>query len=70
MYSVDRIENDLVILINCDSNEVIVKDKKMFPSNIKEGDIVKINNVNYIILNDETLKMKDEVKNKFNSLIE
>lgn len=69
MYSVDKIENNFVMLIDNSNNDVIIINKELFPVDVKEGDIVEKVNDNYIINTIETEKIKESVRNRFDSLI-
>lgn len=65
---VDRIENNFVIVEIDD--KYINFDLKDFPSEIKEGDLVKFENGLFTILVDETLNRKREIRKLFDSLLE
>ena len=64
---VDKIEDDIVVLeIN---NGLFNLNKKYFPKDIKEGDIVSYDNDKFKILEDETKNRENQIKDLFNSLI-
>ena len=69
MYSVDKIENNYVMLIDNTSNDMIIINKDSFPVDISEGDIVDKVGDNYIVNTIETEKVKESIRSKFNSLI-
>lgn len=67
-YSVDRIENEIVILENIENKEILQVNIKDFDEEIKEGNIIKLVDNNYVIDNEEEEKRKNSVKNRFNKL--
>lgn len=69
MYSVDKIENNYVMLIDNKNNDVVILNKNTFPVDISEGDIVDKVNDDYIINIKETERVRATVRSKFNSLI-
>ena len=46
-YSIDRIENDIAVSENIDTNEIIEIEKSLLPENIKESNIVIYENNKY-----------------------
>ena len=46
-YSIDRIENDIAVLENIDTNEIIEIEISLLPENIKESNIVIYENNKY-----------------------
>ena len=68
MYTVDRIENNKVVLEDENKN-MIIQDKILFPEDIKDGDIVYKDGSIYKIDKDKTNKKRNEIRNKFDSLI-
>lgn len=68
MYTVDRIEDNIVVLENRKSGEIEDIEKKLFPSNIKEGDIVFLENGKYIIDEVKTREVKNNIRDRFNKL--
>ncbi len=64
---VDRIIKNIVVLEVED--EMINIEKTKFPEEIEEGDIVKQEGDNFVILKEETEKRKKYIENLFNSLI-
>ena len=70
MYTIDRIEDELVTLENRDTKEIFIEELDKFPLNIKEGDIVERYNDKYIVNIKETERVKKSIRNRFNSLIE
>jgi len=69
MYTVEKIENNMVRLEDRKKNIFFEVDKKLFPSNLKEGDIVDLVNGEYIINDILTNEIKNSIRNKFNSLM-
>ncbi|WP_077367246.1 DUF3006 domain-containing protein [Anaerosalibacter sp. Marseille-P3206] len=65
---VDRIEEEYVVLEV--EGEMIDIKIELMPEGIKEGDIVKLIDGNYIILSEETAKRKKSIEDLFNDLKE
>jgi len=65
--TIDRIENQQVVLELPDKSHAIC-DKKIFPKNIKDGDIlditISINNSERLKKEDEIKKLQKKLKNK------
>lgn len=68
MFVVDRIEENFIVCENLENKKIENFEKSKFPSNIKEGDVVKLENDTFEILEDETQKRQEEAKNKLNNL--
>lgn len=66
-YSVDKIENDIVVLEDLESKEKINVNKKSIPFIVNEKDILRFENNEYIKdddLKDKRIKMlKEKMKN-------
>lgn len=64
---IDRIENEQVVLELPDKNHAVC-DKKIFPQNIKDGDIlditININNSERLKKEEEIKKLQEKLKNK------
>lgn len=69
MYTVEKIEDNMVVLENRNNNELINIEKKLLPNNIKEGDILDFINNKYIINDKLTNEKRNNIRNRFNSLI-
>ena len=69
MFTVEKIEDNIVILEDRNKNTFFNIDKSMLPNNIKEGDILDLKDNMYIINKDLTKKIKEDIRNKFNSLM-
>ena len=67
MYSIDEIEDNIVKLINNQTNEIIYVDKTIFDTEINEGDIV---DENYTVDKKATSIIKEDIKDRFSNLIE
>jgi hypothetical protein len=67
IYIVDRIEDDIAVLENKDTKEIINIPKKDLPK-IKEGSVLKYENDKYTIDKEEEEKRKKAVLEKFNKL--
>lgn len=69
MYTVEKIEGDIVTLEDRKKNMFFEVDKKVLPSNIKEGDILDLVDGEYIINESLTRETKENIRNRFNLLI-
>ena len=69
MYTVDKIENDKVVIINLDNNDIIEENYSKFPENIKENDVVTKKGNFYVINKEKTNNLKQSTREKFDSLI-
>ena len=70
MFTVERIEDDKVVIEDRNTKETIVLQIGDLPTNIKEGDILEKNHDSFIINEEETKKIKENIRNRFNSLID
>ena len=68
MYTVDRIEENIIIIENRDSNEIKEVDINLFDYNVKEGDIVELVNDKYVINNELTNNVKKDIRSRFDRL--
>ena len=58
-YAIDRIENNIAVLENIDTRDIIEVDTNKLPNNIKEGMILNYCNEEYTIdLNEEEVRRK------------
>lgn len=69
MYTVETIEDKIVKLEDRNNNEYIIVEKNKLPINVKEGDILDLIEDKYLINEKLTKITKDNIRNKFNSLI-
>ncbi len=67
-YSIDRIENNIAIIQNIETGEKQEIDISLLPEDIKEGTIIKKEEV-YTIDEETTNKQKADIQNRFNNLI-
>ena len=67
-FTVDRIENDIAILENRDTGEMLNVNKRDLPQELKEGTILKMVNNKYEIDNEEQKKVEDRIREKMNKL--
>lgn len=67
MYTIDRIEENIVILENRETKQTIEVNKNILPNKIKEGDILDYINNEYII-NKNTKEIKQSIRDRFNKL--
>ena len=68
MYTVDRIEENIVILESRTNNKIIEVELNKLPENIKEGDIITISNNSYIIEENKTKEIKNNIRDRFNKV--
>lgn len=59
-YAVDRIEEDIYVLENIESGEIIEVQKKELPNEVREGSIVTFNDETGYVLDIETEKNRRE----------
>ena len=69
MFTVEKIEDNIVVLEDRNKNTFFNIEKKLLPNNIKEGDILDLKDNKYIINENYTKKVKEDIRNKFNSLM-
>lgn len=69
MYTVESIINDIVKLEDRNTKKIFEINKSLLPNNIKEQDILDLVNDKYIINEEETKRIKKDIRNRFNNLI-
>ena len=69
MFTVEKIEDNIVVLEDRNKNTFFNIEKNNLPNNIKEGDILDLEEGKYIINEYSTKKNKEDIRNKFNSLM-
>lgn len=69
MYTVESIINDIVKLEDRNTKKIIEINKSLLPNIIKEQDILDLVNDKYIINEEETKRIKKNIRNRFNNLI-
>lgn len=67
-YAVDRIENSIAILENVANGEKKEVALEELPDNIKEGNILIFDNENFVKDEQEEIKRRENIKNRFNRL--
>jgi hypothetical protein len=67
-YSVDRIENNIAILENLDTKELIEVEVTILPQNIKESNILIYENNQYLLDKDTEQQRKKDLLSRFNKL--
>ena len=67
-YSIDRIENDIAVLENIDTNEIIEIEISLLPENIKESNIVIYENNKYKLDQETEKKKKKDLLSRFSKL--
>ena len=68
LLTVDRFEGDMVVLEDRKSNKMINVKREDLPSDIKEGDILKMINGKYFIDKDFTQEISEIIKKKMDDL--
>ncbi len=69
MYTVESIINDIVKLEDRNTKKIFEINKSLLPNNIKEQDILDLVNDKYIVNEEETKRIKKDIRNRFNNLI-
>lgn len=64
-FAVDRIEDDIVVLENIETNELREIDRTLLPSSIHEGAILVFADNTYILDNDEEEKRRKMIEERF-----
>ena len=67
MYVVDRIEDNLIILEDQENKKMIEVDKSLI-CDVGEGDIINIVDNKYVVFKEETISLKDSIRDRFNKL--
>ncbi len=67
-YSIDSIDEELAILENLETQELIPILVSDLPKNIKEGSILVLEDGKYRFEEEETKKRHDEIKSRFDRL--
>jgi hypothetical protein len=67
-YAVDRIENNIAILENIEDKNIIEISLDLLPNGVKEKDILKLENENYVLDNDEKEERLRRIKEKMERL--
>ena len=68
IYIIDRIENNIAVLENKDTKEIINIPLNKLPSNLKEGNVLKYENNTYTKDTEEENNRKKTILEKFNKL--
>ena len=67
-YAIDRIENNIAILENLDTKEIIEVDISLLPEGSKESSIITIIDNEYKLATQEEQERKTSLLNRFNKL--
>lgn len=67
-YAVDKVEENLVVLENISTGEIINENKKILPKNIKEGSILIKEQDKYILDLDEEKKRREDFRSRLERL--
>lgn len=67
-YAVDRIEENIVVLENISSGEIVNEDIKKLPKNIKEGNILIKENDKYTLDLDTEKKRREDFRSRLERL--
>ena len=68
IFTVDRIEDDVVVLENRTTQEIINIKISELPNNIKSGDILKKINDKYFVDEEATKSFEKQIEDKMNDL--
>lgn len=68
-YIIDRIEDNIVICENQETKKIEQFNKEQFPNNIKEGDIVYLEENKFKVNLNETDKKKKEIEELMKKLM-
>lgn len=67
-YAIDRIENNIAILENLETKEIIEVDISLLPEESKESSIITIIDNEYKLDIEEEQERKESLLNRFNKL--
>lgn len=67
-YSIDRIENNIAVLENLETKEIIEIDINLLPTGSKESSIIIFSNNEYKLDLKEEQERKENLLNRFNKL--
>lgn len=67
-YTVDRFENEFAILENRNTRKTVNISIFKLPNNLKEGDILTISNGKFILNNEKTQSLQNDIQNRFDKL--
>lgn len=68
MFTLDRFEGNFAVLENRNTTEMIDIPISNIPSNVKEGDILKLSNASYVVDYEETRTVSDKIREKMDNL--
>lgn len=68
IYIVDKIENDIAVLENKDTREIINVNISCLPSLIKEGSVLRYDGSKYYIDNELEMKRRQDLLERFKRL--
>ena len=69
-YTIDRFEEDKVVIENRQTKEIKNIEKNKIPNNCKDGDILKCINGKYFLDEEQTRKVEKEIQEKYKNLWE
>lgn len=67
-YAIDRIEENIAILENITTKEIIEVELSLLPPNIQESNILIYENNEYKLDTETESKRKEDILNRFNKL--
>ena len=67
-YIVDRFENEFAVLENRSTKKNINISIFKLPNNLKEGDILTVSNGKFILNNEETQCLQNDIQSRFYKL--
>ncbi len=68
LYAIDEIIDDIVKIENISTNEIVYVDKKVLPTNIEEGTILKFDLNKYSINKTKEEERRQQFRNRLNKL--
>ena len=67
-FTVDRFENEFAVLENRNTRKIINISIFKLPNNLKEGDILTLSNGNFILNNEETQNIQNDIQSRFDKV--
>lgn len=67
-FAIDRFEEDIAVLENINTKEIINIEKKHLPGIAEEGDIIKRINGKFFLDEQKTMQRKQEIEERFKRL--
>lgn len=67
-FAIDRFEEDIAVLENINTKEILNIKRKCLPNIVIEGDIIKRINGKFCLDKEKTIKRKDQIEERFKKL--